>query len=176
MAVNKNFVVKNGIDVADQLILASTELDGVGIGTTQPKAKLDVGGGIQAENGYITGILTAANSFDVGPDGQYLTVNGTTGNIGVGSEEPRYALDVVSAGGTAVYVTGDLWVTEHIEGETLNIVGFTTLRELKVTGYSTFVGVGATSITVTGVGTFLSDLDVEWQCKYLWYLNLSKQM
>ena len=53
MAVNKNFVVKNGIDVADQLILASTELDSVGIGTTQPKAKLDVGGGIQAEDGII---------------------------------------------------------------------------------------------------------------------------
>ena len=44
MAVNKNFVVKNGIEVATDLIFASSDLDKVGIGSTIPTALLEVGG------------------------------------------------------------------------------------------------------------------------------------
>ena len=33
MAVNKNFVIKNGIEVADDLIFANSTLDKVGIGS-----------------------------------------------------------------------------------------------------------------------------------------------
>ncbi len=36
MAVNKNFVVKNGIEVADNLVFASSDLEKVGIGSTVP--------------------------------------------------------------------------------------------------------------------------------------------
>ena len=34
MAVNKNFVVKNGLEVNEDLIFASSSLDKVGIGST----------------------------------------------------------------------------------------------------------------------------------------------
>ena len=36
MAVNKNFVVKNGIEVITDLIFADSDLDKVGIGSTIP--------------------------------------------------------------------------------------------------------------------------------------------
>ena len=36
MAVNKNFVVKNGIEVTTDLIFADSTLDKVGIGSTVP--------------------------------------------------------------------------------------------------------------------------------------------
>ena len=44
MAVNKNFVVKNGIEVNEDLIFASSDLDKVGIGSTIPTTTLDVVG------------------------------------------------------------------------------------------------------------------------------------
>ena len=44
MAVNKDFVVKNGIEVATDLIFASSDLDKVGIGSTIPTQLLEVGG------------------------------------------------------------------------------------------------------------------------------------
>ncbi len=160
MAVNKNFVIKNGIDVSDQLILASSELNAVGIGSTQPKSKLDVDRGIRSKDSLVSVALTALNDFRVGSSGTNFSVVGSSGNTGIGSTQPRYKLDVVSAGGTALYVTGDLYVTEHIDGETLNITGFSTLRDLEVTRNTTLVSLAATSITVSGVGTFNGGLDV----------------
>ena len=44
MAVNKNFVVKNGLEVADNLIFAENQK--VGIGTTSPQYNLDVKGDV----------------------------------------------------------------------------------------------------------------------------------
>ena len=42
--VNKNFVIKNGIEVADDLIFANSTLDKVGIGSTLPSTTLDIKG------------------------------------------------------------------------------------------------------------------------------------
>ena len=53
MAVNKNFVVKNGLEVAENLIFAVS--DKVGIGSTAPLAKLDVRGNINATDVYSSG-------------------------------------------------------------------------------------------------------------------------
>ena len=50
MAVNKNFVVKNGIEVSENLVFASSDLEKVGIGSTVPRITLDVRGGIAATN------------------------------------------------------------------------------------------------------------------------------
>ena len=46
MAVNKNFVVKNGLEVGTDLILANTTNSRVGIGTSLPTDTLHVNGGI----------------------------------------------------------------------------------------------------------------------------------
>ena len=48
MAVNKNFVVKNGLEVSTDLILADAETTQVGIATTSPDYTLHVNGGIGA--------------------------------------------------------------------------------------------------------------------------------
>ena len=40
MAVNKNFVVKNGLEVKSNLMVADTSQDSVGIGTSYIKEKL----------------------------------------------------------------------------------------------------------------------------------------
>ena len=56
MAINKNFVVKNGLEVGDQLIHADDTTAKVGIGSTQPNVELDVRGGIAATNTTVSGV------------------------------------------------------------------------------------------------------------------------
>ena len=56
MAVNKNFVVKNGLEVADNLIFA--ENGRVGVGTTNPTSTFYVAG-----DASVSGIITATNGF-----------------------------------------------------------------------------------------------------------------
>lgn len=57
MGVNKNFVVKNGFEVATDLILANADTHRVGIGTT-PRNDFDVVGQTRLENLNVTGIST----------------------------------------------------------------------------------------------------------------------
>ncbi len=47
MAVNKNFVVKNGLEVATNLIVADAQNLHVGLGTTAPLTTLDVRGDVR---------------------------------------------------------------------------------------------------------------------------------
>ena len=58
MAVNKNFVVKHGLEVNSDLILADSTNKRVGIGSTIPDYTLDVIGGIGATDIYISGLST----------------------------------------------------------------------------------------------------------------------
>ena len=70
MAVNKNFVVKNGIEVATNLIVADPINNRVGLGTTAPEALLDVRGPVEIKDGPsqiaavdIAGITTVREEF-----------------------------------------------------------------------------------------------------------------
>ena len=81
MTVNKNFVVKNGLEVADNLIFA--ENGRVGVGTTTPVVTLDVNGtirssNISSNNINVTGISTINNLFL----GGFLSIGNTTGKEG----------------------------------------------------------------------------------------------
>jgi hypothetical protein len=69
MAVNKNFVVKNGLEVDTDLIFADASTNKVGIGSTIPSTELDVIGGIGATNIHLTGV------------GTIPTLKGTTGIV-----------------------------------------------------------------------------------------------
>jgi len=70
MAINKNFVIKNGLEVNTNVLVAASEESQVGVGTTRPYYKLHVGGGegnrggIGATDITITGVGTfgVANS------------------------------------------------------------------------------------------------------------------
>ena len=146
MAVNKNFVVKNGLEVNTNLIVADTDAQNVGIGTTISRYLLHVneGTGIGASSVYVTGISTVAQEFNVGLGGSVFTVlgnaEGTAGigqSVGVGTGEPAYLLDVrspVSTGQTALYVQGDMRITGDINLDDLR------LDQLRVGGISTFIG------------------------------------
>lgn len=79
MTVNKNFVIKNGLEVNTDLIFADKDSNKVGIATTTPIFTLDVNGGIGADLSYVSGISTVNN----------LVINGTVsvGNsIGVSNQ------------------------------------------------------------------------------------------
>jgi hypothetical protein len=149
MAIDKDFVVKNGLQVNENLIFADSDSDKVGLGTTTPNRKLvvignaeissdlAVGTTITAQRGAFTGIITANDGLDIGVGGTFVTVNKLDAKIGIGSTTPVYTLDLygpVSTGTTAAYIYGDLEVTGNIKGTALSgqisaggTVGFTNV-------------------------------------------------
>jgi hypothetical protein len=119
MAVNKNFVVKNGLEVSTDLIIANADTNKVGIATTAPEYTLHVNGGIGVTDSIVSGISTVVENFHVGTGGTIFSVDAITGigSVGVGTASPAYLLDVrspVSTGQTALYVYGDMRVTGDI--------------------------------------------------------------
>ena len=114
MAVNKNFVVKNGIEVNEDLIFASSDLDKVGIGSTIPTTTLDVvGEGIFAQNARFSGITTSQRDLNVGVGATVLNVK-ETAYIGLNTAAPIYPVHVLNANpstGSTInptfYVEGD---------------------------------------------------------------------
>ena len=178
MAVNKNFVVKNGLEVATDVILANATSKNVGIGSTQPTFTLDVRGGIGATDLQVTGFTTVAKDLQVGTSGSIFYVSDTTNNVGVGTSVPNaaYTLDVrspVSTGQTALYVYGDMRVTgdlnlDDITLDDASIQNLTVTDTFHVTGLTTFVGYTTFSdyvfiqdgLYVTGAGITADTLNV----------------
>jgi len=141
MAVNKNFVVKNGLEVGDTLIFATVTDAKVGIGSTQPTILLDVAGGIGATHINVSGVATITDSIRLG-SGIAGTVFSALDNnlVGVGTSQPGFLLDVRSpgAGTTALYVqgdgkfTGDLNVNIGVFALNSNVTGFSTFNDIEV--------------------------------------------
>ena len=150
MAVNKNFVVKNGLEVGSNVILADATTKNVGIGSTQPEFTLEVSGGIGATDVSVTGFTTLTQDLQVGTSGSVFYVSDSNNNVGVGTSVPNpiYTLDVrspVSTGQTALYVYGDMRVTGDINLDDItlddaSIQNLTVTDTLHVTGLTTFVG------------------------------------
>ena len=63
MAVNKNFIVRNGLEVDENLIFADADTRKVGIGTTSPECDLVIVGKMCADEAEFTGIVTASGFF-----------------------------------------------------------------------------------------------------------------
>ena len=186
MAVNKNFVVKNGLEVATDVILADASTKNVGIGSTIPTLTLDVRGGIGATDLQVTGFTTLTQDLQVGASGSVFYVSNSTNMVGVGTSVPAYLLDVrspVSTGQTALYVYGDMRVTGDINldditlddatidnltvEDTLTVAGITTLASsggITTTGGQVYINtdlnVGGAS-TFTGAADFNNDVDID---------------
>ena len=186
MAVNKNFVVKNGLEVATDVILADASTKNVGIGSTIPTLTLDVRGGIGATDLQVTGFSTFTDDLQVGASGSVFYVSNSTNMVGVGTSVPAYLLDVrspVSTGQTALYVFGDMRVTGDINldditlddatidnltvEDTLTVAGITTLASsggITTTGGQVYINtdlnVGGAS-TFTGAADFNNDVDID---------------
>ena len=151
MAVNKNFVVRNGIEVAEDLIVASTSLDAVGLGTTTPSTTVDVAGGIVADNilSRAYGITTSLGEFNVGTGGTIISAIPDETAIGLHTASPAYAvqIDKPTSDPTVVYVkAGDIVVNDG----NLKVSGVGSI------GYVDAGAIDATGISITGVSTIAS--------------------
>ena len=111
MAINKNFVVRHGLEVDTNLIVANADTNKVGIATTNPDYTLHVNGGIGVTNLSVTGIATIKNLVLDG----YVSIGGTTGkdkfyltSTGTGVTWARLtrnsSYSVASAGQTEFYL------------------------------------------------------------------------
>ena len=184
MAVNKNFVVKNGLEVNDDLFIVDIDNRFVGVGTSTPSNTLHVFGGIGATDVNVVGHTTTAD-LTVGTSKSIFTVVDATNFVGVGTDVPAYLLDIrgpAGTGYTSLYVQGDVRLTGDLIADdltfdqaifnSLEVTGFTTLTSLQVgygasiAGITTFKNVVnfgdniGTGISVVGVSTFNTDLNV----------------
>ena len=118
MAINKNFVIKNGIQVNNNLFVADPDNNKIGINTALPDYELHVNGGIGATHALISGVTTSIGDLLVGAEGVAFAVKVSAGNsVGIGTSMPSYPLEVrgpASIGQIAEYVYGDLEVSGDI--------------------------------------------------------------
>ena len=169
MAVNKNFVVKNGLEVNTNLILADVDTGRVGIGTSIADYTLHVNGGIGATDLYVSGIGTFT-SINVTNDVTFVDLDATNINVtGVGTIVNGAITNITGTAATIgsvqivsgiVTATSGL-VTYYGDGQYLrNIQSGVGLRtEGAIIGYGAtlldFRGAGVSTITapVSGIST-----------------------
>ena len=158
MAVNKNFVVKNGLEVNSDLLLADATNSRVGVGTSVPSYTLHVLGGIGATDLRVTGVTTLSSDLKVGAGGTGFVVvtDASTGagrSVGIRTDLPEYTLDVrgpVSTGTTALYVQGDARITGDLFVDDITFDD-ATMQDLTVTGGLNVTGV-VTATSFNGLG------------------------
>ena len=159
MAVNKNFVVKNGLEVNTDLIFADASTSKVGIGSTIPTNELDIIGGIGATNIHLTGVgtiptikgTTGIVSTVVAHNVQVNNINitGLTTLSSLGTLSELYVSGVSTAGTLDVIGTGNMRVgiITEAQGTNLNFAGISTL------GVTTTTDLTAQKFNVSGIST-----------------------
>ena len=171
MAVNKNFVVKNGLEVGSRLIVADAQDLHVGLGTTAPLTTLDVRGDVRfADDGGtvntvdIAGITTFRKDVVIGVGASVAKFDIDSGNLGIHSTSPRFALDVKAGAGDtlAALFQDDIYAPNVVASGglinyvvaiaattgTLGVTGIATANQLAVSGVTTLAQNGG--ITTTG--------------------------
>lgn len=164
MAVQKNFVIRNGLEVNNNLLVADSATDYVGIGTSSPKYTLEVIGGIGVTYANILGIATVGQEFNVGTGGTVIT-SLDSGLTGFGTATPAYVVDIrspVSTGQTALYVQGDVRVTGDVYADDISL-DQATFNNIEVSGVGTirtasidlgYVKTGiVTNLSTSGIGS-----------------------
>ena len=144
MAVDKSFVVKNGLEVNSDLIVADASSKKVGIASTGARSTLDVRGGIAATDINITGIATIAN-LQVAAGDVDLTNLKVTGFSTLGG----LTVDQLTVTGFTTFT--DLSYDE-ITGRNLNLTGIATIPV--IVGITSFTdAISSGDVNVSGVAT-----------------------
>jgi hypothetical protein len=169
MAVNKNFVVKNGLEVKSNLLVADTATNSVGIGTSVIEHKLHVQGGIGATTLQVSGIGTVdvavggTARFDqlYAPVGVVTSLSGTLINVSGAATAGSFSVGA----NQVVSSTRQLQNISSLDGGTTNVIralasGIGIRTEGGVIGYGAtflnFVGAGVSSIiynSAVGIAT-----------------------
>jgi hypothetical protein len=168
MAVNKNFVVKNGLEVNTDLIFADPSSNRVGIASTIPSMLLDVQGGIACTDIQVSGVATIATGIITSAVCDFLNVTGISTLAGALSFED------LSVTGIGTIRTGIL--TEAYVHFLSNKSGVSTVGNLVVAGPSTCtgtitVGSGVTiqphgGLSIAGIMTVGGNLNVVGDITY----------
>jgi hypothetical protein len=160
MAVNRNFVVKNGLQVNTSLLFVDSATNRIGIGSTVPSTVLDVVGGIAATDLKLSGISTISGA--IYGDGGVAAVQIGTGISIAGITTLAGGGGITTTGGD-FYVGGDLYVGDdvvfdEISGRELYVSGIGTVNQFQaltanVSGVTTTGILSASSAIITGIGT-----------------------
>ena len=160
MAVNRNFVVKNGLQVNTSLLFVDSSTNRIGIGSTVPSTVLDVVGGIAATDLKLTGISTISGA--IYGDGGVAAIQVGTGISIAGITTLAGGGGITTTGGD-FYVGGDLYVGDdvvfdEISGRELYVSGIGTVNQFQaltanVSGVTTTGILSASSAIITGIGT-----------------------
>ena len=156
-AINKNFVIKNGLEVDTNLILADAYTNKVGIGTTAPQYLLHVNGGIGVTDVYVSGIATITTG---------IVTNLTSTNLNVTGIGTIVTSNITNLTNTNLNVTGIATIAT-LNATGIAVTNFTVYNNLSVGGISTFTngpvligsgtstGTASQRLQVTG-GTYVS--------------------
>jgi hypothetical protein len=161
MQFNENFVVRNGLEIANSLLFADILTGKVGIGTTQVTELLTVAGGIAATSVSIAQTLTTQNLISYGASFTNLKSSGITtlGNVIIGNG----TTDLVVSGtsrftGTVIVGSGSSTITLNsstntISGKDINLSGILTSPTINVGTAVTLNSSGVTANYFYGDGT-----------------------
>ena len=147
MAINKNFVVKNGLEVNTNQIFADSTSGKVGIGSTLPTVDLDVTGAIAATD--VTSSLLRVTGYSTLPQ---TTVNDNLTVLGFTTATNEFnVLGISSLSNTRVVGVTTFENNVNLDGN------------VNVTGFSTFVGLTSVvgNLRVSGFTTFSNQIIIE---------------
>ena len=169
MAVNRNFVVKNGLTVNTSLLFVDSATNRIGIGSTVPSTVLDVIGGIAATDLKLSGVSTISGA--IYGDGGVAAVQIGSGISIAGITTLAGSGGITTTGGD-FYVGGDLYVADdvvydEVSGRRIYISGIGTINQfnaqtINVSGASTIGG----DASVGGALTVTGNLDVGGDITY----------
>ena len=173
MAINKNFVIKNGVEVNTNLLVGDSTLNKVGIATTVPGYTLHVGvgggarGGIGATDITVSGIATigvaSSTSAALSVTG-ISTFDGLIDANGGVSARTAAVQDLTAERVVLAGTGGELEDSANLtfDGSTLTVSGdldptnVSIASTLQVAGVATFLS----GTLVSGISTFESDIKV----------------
>ncbi len=171
MAVQKNFVIQNGLEVNNNLIFADKDINRVGIATTNARYNLHVNGGIGATHSIVTGVSTVNNlkidgrvtaGSSLGAAGQYLVSTGTgvtwgavptvrssdlqTAGVGATTFNTTYSVGLIDVYVNGVKLSADEYTANNGATVVLDDACFGG-ETIEFISYSPFgIGIGGTAI------------------------------